>query len=578
MGLAKVRSFAGTASRTRNCSFSLMQFCVPGSRRSPNTGRLIFSRSYIAMACLKAATALLLVFIVQGRKASEVVKVPGWEAKGFPLSFAVKAGSNVYASGMQGMDMKKMKLVEGGVKKETEQILRNLKAVLLAGNSSLEQVTLCSVSLVNITRDFKQMNKAYASFWPKEPPARVAVQVAALAGNASVEIQCNAALNGEARKVVTVPSFPDLSAKGFPLSWATTVGGMVYLSGTQGMNMSTGKLVAGGVQAETTQALKNLEKVLEAANSDAGRVVACSVSLTDMADFGEMNEAYKAFWPKQHGLPSRVCVEVAALAGTGKVEIQCTAATTDMPHGEIPSVVKVPGWPESELPFSAAVKVGGISFVSGNQGVDMKTSKLVSGGAGPETSQTLKDIREAVEASGTSLDEVVACEVSLVHMKDFAAMNKAYSSFWPSEPPSRVAVQVGALARGASVEMRCLAALPSSVATNPTHYGNPKTGCQSDEQAIRVQGFSGDFCSPKCSISGTCPTDVPTGDKASPECALHTTTGEKYCALICESNTDCGASGTCSQGMGIGLCTYPVTNASATTGLHFLPAEAQIVV
>eukprot|EP00438_Fugacium_kawagutii_P036091 Skav218072 [mRNA] locus=scaffold1832:137912:141532:- [translate_table: standard] len=93
----------------------------------------------------------------------------------------------------------------------------------------------------------------------------------------------------------------------------------------------------------------------------------------------------------------------------------------------------------------------------------MNTSKLVEGGAGPETTQTLRappDIKAAAEASGTGLQDVVACEVSLLSMKDFAAVNKAYASFWPSEPPSRVAVQVGALARGASVEIRCTAALP----------------------------------------------------------------------------------------------------------------------
>jgi len=398
------------------------------------------------------------------RKASEVVNVPGWEAKGFPLSFAIKAGSIVYVSGMQGMDIKKMKLVEGGAKEETKQILQNLDTVLQAANSSMKQVTLCSVSLVNISRDFKDMNEAYATFWPKDPPARVAVQVAALAGNASVEIQCNAALNDKNRTTVSVPSLPDPSSKGFPLSWATKVDGMVYLSGTQGMDMATGKLAPGGVKNETTQALQNIKELLQAAKSDAGRVVACSVSLTSIKDFDEMNKAYQAFWPEHAelgGLPSRVCVEVAALAGQGKVEIQCTAAGVDVPHGEIPGAVKVPGWPKGDLPFSAATKVDSIAFISGNQGVDMNTSKLVEGGAGPETTQTLKDIKQAVEASGTGLQDVVACEVSLLSMKDFAEVNKAYASFWPSEPPSRVAVQVGALARSANVEIRCVAALPA---------------------------------------------------------------------------------------------------------------------
>ena len=82
--------------------------------------------------------------------------------------------------------------------------------------------------------------------------------------------------------------------------------------------------------------------------------------------------------------------------------------------------------------------------------------------------------------------------------------------------------------------------LQVAVATNPTHYGNPKTGCESDEEAVRVQGLSGDFCSPKCNSQGSCPSDVPKGDSATPQCALRTTTGDKYCALICQSDSDCG--------------------------------------
>merc|ERR1712232_840988 len=97
---------------------------------------------------------------------------------------------------------------------------------------------------------------------------------------------------------------------------------------------------------------------------------------------------------------------------------------------------------------------------------------------------------------------------------------------------------------------------------NPTHYGDPKTGCESDEQAVQVQGIKGDFCSPPCSSSGTCPSDVPSGDAAKPQCALKTTTGGKYCALICSQDSDCGT-GSCQKIMGTGLCTYAASTFSA---------------
>lgn len=407
----------------------------------------------------------------KGRNASSVITVPGWpDISGkFPLSYAVKAGGMVYVSGMQGMDMATLKLVPGGVGPETTKILSNLQQLLQAADSSMGQVTLCSVSLVNISRDFTAFNTAYAAFFkasatrPSPPPARVAVQVSALAGTASVEIQCNAALKDRQRPTIVVPTLPPI--KGFPLSWATEVDGIVYASGMQGLTAS-GELIAGGIGNETTQALQNLNEILKSAASDAGSVISCSVWLTNMSDFEEMNEAYKAFWPEESamgGLPTRVCVEAAALAGKARVEIQCNAVARGDPHHTgPPKVIKVPGWPKMKgFPFSAAATIDNLAFISGNQGVDMSTSKLVEGGAGPETTQTLKDIQESAEAAGTGLSEVVACEVSLTDMKDFAAVNKAYAEFWPSLPPSRVAVQVGKLARDASVEIRCLAAIPA---------------------------------------------------------------------------------------------------------------------
>merc|ERR1712146_721674 len=73
-----------------------------------------------------------------------------------------------------------------------------------------------------------------------------------------------------------------------------------------------------------------------------------------------------------------------------------------------------------------------------------------------------------------------------------------------------------------------------------THYGDPKAGCESDEVAIQIQGVTGDFCSPKCSILAACPSDLPEGVTAKPQCALSSSTGGKYCALICtpSSNDD----------------------------------------
>jgi len=110
---------------------------------------------------------------------------------------------------------------------------------------------------------------------------------------------------------------------------------------------------------------------------------------------------------------------------------------------------------------------------------------------------------------------------------------------------------------------------------NPTHYGDPKTGCESDEKAVQVQGLSGDFCSPQCK-AGACPSDEPSGATAKPQCALKTSSGDQYCALICSpsalrlngANGECGT-GACQSIQGVGLCTY----ASAGLNLETLVAK-----
>ena len=105
-----------------------------------------------------------------------------------PYSHAVKACHFLYTSGQLGMDPASGVLMDGGVEAETRQALLNLKAVLEAGGSSLEHVIKTTVFLKDIN-DFSRMNAVYGEFFKENPPARSAVQVAALPKNGAVEIE-----------------------------------------------------------------------------------------------------------------------------------------------------------------------------------------------------------------------------------------------------------------------------------------------------------------------------------------------------------------------------------------------------
>lgn len=111
-----------------------------------------------------------------------------------PYSAGVSTGHLVYTAGQLGIDPSTGKLVDGGIQPQTRQALTNLKSVLEAGGSSLEQVIKTTVFLKDIS-EFSQMNEIYGTFFTKNFPARSAIQVAALPLGASVEIEAVALLS-----------------------------------------------------------------------------------------------------------------------------------------------------------------------------------------------------------------------------------------------------------------------------------------------------------------------------------------------------------------------------------------------
>ncbi|MFZ6027180.1 MAG: RidA family protein [Chloroflexota bacterium] len=108
-----------------------------------------------------------------------------------------------------------------------------------------------------------------------------------------------------------------------PYSVAVKTGGLVFTAGQLGLDPETGALVAGGVVAETRQALTNLQAVLEASGASLASVVKATVFLRDMDDFAAMNGVYATFFTEN--FPARSAVQVARLPKDGAVEIEAIA-------------------------------------------------------------------------------------------------------------------------------------------------------------------------------------------------------------------------------------------------------------
>lgn len=111
-----------------------------------------------------------------------------------PYSQAVRAGNLLFASGQIPIDPATGEFVAGGIAEQTEQVLRNVSAILEAGGAGLQQIVKTTVFLADM-EDFTAMNEVYGRFFGENPPARATVQAARLPRDARVEIEAIAVLD-----------------------------------------------------------------------------------------------------------------------------------------------------------------------------------------------------------------------------------------------------------------------------------------------------------------------------------------------------------------------------------------------
>lgn len=113
--------------------------------------------------------------------------------------------------------------------------------------------------------------------------------------------------------------------------------------------------------------------------------------------------------------------------------------------------------PKAIGPYSAAVKIDELIYTSGQLGIDPTTNEIVEGGVEAETRQALLNMQAILNASNSKLDLVVKTTVFLRDINDFGKMNDIYGEFFKDNPPARSAFQVGALPKGAAVEIEAVA-------------------------------------------------------------------------------------------------------------------------
>ena len=122
-------------------------------------------------------------------------------------------------------------------------------------------------------------------------------------------------------------------------------------------------------------------------------------------------------------------------------------------------LIKTSNAPDPVGPYSQAIKAGNFIFCSGQIAINPETNKVdCLGNIEEETKQVLKNLREVLNAGGSTLDDVIKTTIFLTDLKNFQIVNKVYSDFFGGkESPARACVEVSSLPKGVMIEIDCVA-------------------------------------------------------------------------------------------------------------------------
>lgn len=350
-----------------------------------------------------------------------------------PYSPATVGGGLVYVSGLLGTG-DDGQLVGPDVASQTRRILDRMGEILTAAGSSMDQVVSVSVFLKN-AGDFAQMNDTYRPYFTDKAPTRTTV-VSNLLNGALVEISAIAVPNGTLKETM----HPDGWVKSpRPYSTIVKAGGLVFLSGLISRKGTDDSFVPGSVAEQTRTILQNATTLLKTAGLTMDNVVSSRVFISDETTFGEMNEVYRTFFPKDP--PARATAVTPLMTPDYKVEITLTATTGDR---EVIGPVVSPS-----LPLSPGIRTGDRIYLSGVLGnTDANVGDITA-----QTRETLTRIQRTLTAQGLTFANVVDTTVYLTDLSHFAAMNAVYREFFPTAPPARATVGTGLVSRNGLVEL-----------------------------------------------------------------------------------------------------------------------------
>ncbi len=370
------------------------------------------------------------------------------------------------------IDPKSGELVVGGVREQAKQCFENIKNIAQSIDHVMSDVVRITVFLKNI-KDMDAVDEVYKTFFPTYVPTRTTVAVAALPMNALVQVEALIS-NGEG----TIPNAPqsgDLikltnNTYNAPTSVLSTqtVAFSHYnnLSAQLPIDPKSGRVVEGGVKAQTEQCLKNIKAILESIDVPFDDIVKTNIFLKNLSDLEAVNEVYSTFFPDSSiaravaYVPARTVISAEALPMDAMVQIEAVISHGDGTppqlvedrHGLIIEANNTENAPKCPL-STQTVAFSHYNHLSAQLPVDPKTGEVVAVGVKEQAVQCLRNIKAIVESIEHKMEDVVKVNIYLKNIDDISLVDEAYTTFFPEGIPARRTVGVSALLKDALIQM-----------------------------------------------------------------------------------------------------------------------------
>jgi reactive intermediate/imine deaminase len=355
----------------------------------------------------------------------KVVTPVGGRAPVGPYSPGIIAGDFLYVSG-QGA-AKPDGTFHETAGEQVAQSLNNVRAIVEAGGLTMEHVVYAQLYLKDVSK-YDEANRVWAKVFAKNPPARATLGVAKMPTDTPVEVTVVAVRDLSQKKVIG-------SGSGEPVSPAVMAGDRLYFSGVFGRDPKTGSIPQNPAD-QVVQAFVQIREVLELAGMDFRHVVFVNPYLTDGMPMDVMNRVYARHF-EFGNTPARATIRVAALPQGASIEFTGVAVrdiakrTAVRPKNMAPSPTASPCVFAGDTLFCSA-KAG---FIPGpNGGIYASTVET-------QVRQTMRNLLDGLEEAGMTFANVVATNVYLDDINDFAKMNKTYAEYFSKTPPTRTTVQ-----------------------------------------------------------------------------------------------------------------------------------------